>query len=187
MAKQRKTAKKQQKITFTQVVKSIWQFLVQKKTPLVLLVLAQSYILFLWMIGSDIYTFPAITISIAIITAVSLDSVVVSTTFSNSRNKWSWITSLIAMISGVLIVVDLFYHLELYFLHAIFPILVFFFSQHLAEENITVENTNNVEETITRLITLGLDNTQIYTVVGGNRTVIWKLINDIRASMNSAP
>lgn len=156
-----------------------------EKSPLVLLVLAQAYVLFLWMIGSDVYQVKALTIFFAIITAVSLDSVVVSTTFTKHRSRWSWTTSLVAMVSGVLIAIDLFYNLQWHWLHTTFPILVFFYSQHLAEEKAMSNVTINAggldkEETIGRLIDLGLDNTQIFSVIGGNRTKVWKLINELR-------
>lgn len=167
-------------------------FITQEKAPLVLLVLAQAYVLFLWMIGKDIYTLPELTILFAIITAVSLDSVVVSTTFSKNRSRWSMVTALVAMVSGVLIVVDLFYRMEWHWIHATFPILVFFFSQHLAEEKSLANSTVNAsgldkEETISRLIELQLNNSQIYSVIGGNRNKMITLINSIRDSALQSP
>lgn len=170
-------------------INKLWLFVAKEKTPLALLVTAQAYVLFLWMVGLDVYSYPALTGFFAVITAVSLDSVVVGTTFSKHRNTWSWITSIVAALSGVMIALDLFYKLGFHWLHSTFPVLVFFYSQHLATERQILTDmhdvTTNKEELINKLIDVGLDNTTIYSIVGGNRTKIWKLINDLRNASQS--
>lgn len=167
-------------------------FLINEKTPLALLVLSQAYVLFLWLVGLNVYSYIAITGVFAIITAVSLDSVVVSTTFAKHRNAWSWITAIAACTSGVMIALDLFYALHWQFLHVSFPLLVFAYSNHLAsEKKIASESTGtstdsngkffNIDDLIDRLIDEGMVNESIYRIVKGKKQTTIELIKERRA------
>lgn len=164
-------------------------FIFQEKSPLALLMLSQAYVIFLWLTGWNVYSYPAITVSFAAITAVSIDSVVVSTTFSKYRNNWSLLTSVVAMLSGVAIALDLFYRWEWNWLHASFPILIFFYSNHAsAAKALQSEGTSqdsegkyfNIDDLIDRLIGEELSNEGIYRIVRGKKQTTIDLIKERR-------
>lgn len=174
-------------------IKGVFSVLANKKTPLILSVLAQAYVIFIWLAGWDKNALNSyllyLTVAFAVISAVSLDLIVVSTTFSKHHSAWSTLTAIVALLGSVLVVIDLFYHLQWYWLHAVFPLMVFMYSQHLREERSQEEAQNHAkkladgwtkEELIDIMITLQATNEFIYKVIRGDRTKLWKYITERR-------
>jgi len=171
-------------------IHNIKRFVFQEKTPLALLVLSQAYTMFLWFVNWNVQAYPTLTVLIAIITAVSLDSVVVSTTFSKHRSSWTLFTAVVAALSSVMIALDLYYSLHFWWLHASFPVLVFFYSNHLSAEKILASesgeqngNAGNKEDLVNRILDIFGDDTPDYKVakiIGGKTKTSLELIKEIK-------
>jgi drug/metabolite transporter superfamily protein YnfA len=173
------------------------------KTPLTLAVTAQAYTVFVWLTGMTAASLTGslfvLTVIFALITALSLDLIVVSTTFDPHRNTWSWATAIFALIGSVLIVVDLFYGMHWLFLHAIFPTMVFFYSQHLAEskhiarnEQSTVIPLSVTEYRVKVIRALLLEwgytsKTKIKDIVGGKSETTGALIDNVAKELGLYP
>ena len=122
-------------------METIKNILKDKKTPLTLLMLEQSYQIFLSLSGLKSHEYiQYVTVFIALIVAASLDSVIVSTAF-NAPSRWKTVTLAISTITGILFVLDLYYNLHWYWLRISFPLLVFSYAMYLSD----IEKNKKIE------------------------------------------
>jgi hypothetical protein len=124
---------------------------------------------------------------IAVTSAIVVDGVITYTAFSQRQDMWNWVTGASALMGGVLVTLALFYDLHWSWLHVIFIVMGFLFSRFIASEraDTVMVQTDTPEALITRLIASGLNNTQIYTIVGGNRNKMITLINTLRLQVDT--
>lgn len=183
-------------MTISKYIQSVKSIMFNDKLPLTLSVLSQAYVLWLWLVGYQYHQLQWLTVIFAIISAASLDLIIVSTTFSKHHTKWSFTTALVALCGSVLLVIDYFYKLNLHFIHAIFPIMVFFYSNHLAsskqlaqieiDEAIPLNVLEYRTAIIRKLIQSNKHNdAEIEKIAGGKSENTRKIITSIRDELSA--
>ncbi len=107
-----------------------------EEIPLGLALLAQSYVVGLWYFASIKGAGQWADLAIAIGAGLALDLVVITTVMGRRMGRssgWSWATSLGAFLCSSLIALDRYGWEWRSGLHIAFPLVVFLYSQHLAE------------------------------------------------------
>ncbi|EFO79596.1 hypothetical protein OSCT_2722 [Oscillochloris trichoides DG-6] len=101
---------------------------------------------------------------------------------------WNWLTVGTALAGGILVTVDLFGSYHWHALHVVFILMGFLFSRLIASEHtgtnlIAFDTQEQKDKLISKLLGMGMNNTQIFDVVGGDRTRTWARINELRSEM----
>lgn len=125
--------------------------------------------------------------AIALMSAIVFDGIISYTAFSKNQGVWNWLTSVTALFAGVLVTLALFYDHNWSWLHITFVVMVFLFSRFIASErhDTVMIQTDTTEALITRLVSSGLNNTQIYNIIGGNRNKVITMTNTIRSQIDT--
>lgn len=107
-----------------------------EEIPLGLALVAQSYVVGLWYFASIKGAGQWADLAVAIGAGLALDLVVITTVMGRRQGRssgWSWATSLGAFLCSSLIALDRYGWEWRSGLHIAFPLVVFLYSQHLAE------------------------------------------------------
>ncbi|NNJ11234.1 hypothetical protein EKD04_012895 [Chloroflexales bacterium ZM16-3] len=140
-----------------------------------------------WMITTMPATIPFWFGSImSVFSAVVLDGIITYTAFSKNQGAWNWLTVVTALVGSVFATLALFGGFHWFWLHVIFTFMTFLFSRFLASEHtgtslIKLDTPEDKDKLITKLIAKGMNNSDVFDIVGGDRTKTWKRINELRA------